>query len=152
VFAFDLRGHGESAGRRDSLGRDERLDVRAAVAYVRRRTEGTQPVLLHGFGYGAALAIAAAGQNPDGTAVISDSAVLTMRSYIRSGWKHLPAPVFAAVTFLARRIFRADIDAVQPVRDIAQVTAPILLVHNEGDERVPVAHALNIAAASLDGR
>jgi dipeptidyl aminopeptidase/acylaminoacyl peptidase len=56
------------------------------------------------------------------------------------------------VTFLARRIFGGDINALQPVRDIAQVTVPILLIHNEGDERVPVAHTLNIAAASLDGR
>jgi len=151
VFAFDLRGHGESAGRRDSLGRDERLDVRAAVAYARRRTNGTQPVLLHGFGYGAALAIAAAAQNADVAGVIADSPFLTMRSYIRSG-SHLPAPFFALVAFLARRIFGGDINALQPVRDIAQVTVPILLIHNEGDERVPVAHTLNIAAASLDGR
>ena len=153
VFAFDLRGHGESAGRRDSLGRDERLDVRAAVAYVRRRAGvGAQPVLVHGFGYGAALAIAAAAQNADVTAVIADSPFLTMRTYLRHAWRHVPAPLFALVVFLARRIFRGDIDALQPVRDIAQVTVPILLIHNEGDERVPVAHTLNIAAASLDGR
>ena len=152
VFAFDLRGHGESAGRRDSLGRDERLDVRAAVAYVRRRTNGTQPVLVHGFGYGAALAIAAGAQNEDVTAIIADSSFLTMRTYIRHTWRHVPAPLFALVTFFARRIFGGDIDALQPVRDIAQVTAPILLIHNEGDDRVPVAHTLNIAAASLDGR
>ena len=152
VFAFDLRGHGESAGRRDSLGADERLDVRAAVAYVRRRTNGTQPVLVHGFGYGGALAIAAAGHNADVTGVIVDSPFLTMRSYVRQAWRHVPGPLFGLVTFFARRIFGGDIDALAPVNDIAQVTAPILLIHNEGDERVPVANTLNIAAASLDGR
>jgi pimeloyl-ACP methyl ester carboxylesterase len=152
VFAFDLRGHGESAGGRDSLGANERLDVRAAVAYVRRRTNGTQPVLVHGFGYGGALAIAAAGQNPDVTGVIVDSAFLTMRAYMRHAWRRVPAPLFSLVTFFARRIFGGDIDALSPVEDIAQVTAPILLIHNEGDERVPVANTLNIAAASLDGR
>ena len=35
---------------------------------------------------------------------------------------------------------------------IAQVTVPILLIHNQGDEQVPLAHTLNLAAASLDGR
>lgn len=151
VFTFDLRGHGESAGGRDSLGLNERLDVQAAVAFVRRRS-GAQPVLLHGFGFGGALAIAAAARNTDVTAVIADSAFLTMREYLRLRWRHVPAPLFSLAALMARRIFRADMGALQPVKSIAQVTAPVLLVHNEGDERLPVAHALNLAAASLDGR
>ena len=151
VFMFDLRGHGESAGRRDSLGMNERLDVQAAVAFVRRCT-GAQPVVLHGFGFGAALAVAAAARNADVAAVIADSAFLTMRQYLRMRWRHVPAPLFALATVLARWLFHADVDALQPVQSIAQVTAPILLIHNAGDERVPVAHALNLAAASLDGR
>ena len=151
VFTFDLRGHGESAGRRDSLGLNERLDVLAAVAFVRRRT-GAGPVLLHGFGFGAALSIAGAARNPEVTAVIADSSFLTMRQYMRARWHHVPAPLFSLATAVANRVFHADVDALQPVKSIAQVTAPILLIHNEGDERVPVAHALNLAAASLDGR
>ena len=151
VFTFDLRGHGESAGRRDSLGLNERLDVLAAVAFVRRRT-GAQPVLVHGFGFGAALGIAAAARNADVTAVIADSSFLTMRQYLRMRWHHVPAPLFALATVLTHRVFHADVDALQPVKSIAQVIVPILLIHNERDERVPVAHALNLAAASLDGR
>ncbi len=151
VFTFDLRGHGESAGRRDSFGLNERLDVQAAVAFVRRRT-GAQPLLLHGFGFGAALAIAGAARNPEVTAVIADSSFLTMRQYLRMRWHHVPAPLFMLATAIADRVFGASVDALQPVKAIAQVTAPILLIHNEGDERVPVAHALNLAAASLDGR
>lgn len=151
VFTFDLRGHGESAGRRDSLGLNERLDVLAAVAFVRRRS-GAQPVLLHGFGFGAALAVAAAARNADVTAVVADSSFLTMRQYLRARRHRVPAPLFALAAMLTHRVFHADMDALQPVKSIAQVTAPILLIHNEGDERVPVAHALNLAAASLDGR
>ena len=151
VFTFDLRGHGEAAGRRDSFGLNERLDVQAAVAFVRRRT-GAQPLLLHGFGFGAALAIAGAARNPEVTAVIADSSFLTMRQYLRMRWHHVPAPLFMLATAIADRVFGASVDALQPVKAIAQVTAPILLIHNEGDERVPVAHALNLAAASLDGR
>ena len=151
VFCFDLRGHGESAGRRDSLGLNERLDVLAAIAFVCRRA-GAEPLLLHGFGFGGALAISAAARNADVTAVIADSSFLTMRQYLRSKWHRLPAPLFALATIAARRVFGADVDALQPVKSIAQVTAPVLLIHNEGDERVPVANSLNLAAASLDGR
>ena len=151
VFTFDLRGHGESGGTRDTLGRDERLDVAAAVAFVRRRAEA-QPILLHGFGFGAALGIAVAARNPDVSAVVADSSFLTMRHYLRMRWARIPAPLFMLVHLIARRVFGADMDALQPVKSIAQVTAPILLIHNEGDERIPVAQTLNLAAASLDGR
>lgn len=152
VFAFDLRGHGESAGRRDSLGLKERLDVLAAVAFVRRRTAGTQPVLLHGFGFGAALALAGAAKQAEVAAVIADSTFLTMRGYLRQRCRRVPAQVFSLAMFFARRVFHADVDALQPLNAIAQVTVPILLIHNAGDERVPLAHSLNLAAASLDGR
>ncbi len=150
VFTFDLRGHGESAGRRDSLGKNERLDVLAAVAFVRRRT--AQPLLLHGFGFGAALGIAAAARNTEITAVIADSSFLTARQYLRSRWHRTPGPLFALATVVARHLFHADIDVLRPLNALPHVTAPVLLIHNERDERVPLSHSLNLAAASLDGR
>lgn len=77
VFTFDLRGHGESGGTRDTLGRDEKLDVAAAVACVRRRAAGV-PVILHGFGFGAAVALAAAANRTEVTAVVADTAFPTI--------------------------------------------------------------------------
>ena len=49
VFAFDLRGRGESSGKRDHLGSAEQRDVAAAVGFVRRHV-GSSPLVLHGFG------------------------------------------------------------------------------------------------------
>ncbi|MQC48052.1 MAG: alpha/beta fold hydrolase [Chloroflexi bacterium] len=151
VFAFDLRGHGESGGKRDTLGREERLDVQAAVAYARRRT-GTTPIFLHGFGFGAALTLEAAAQGTDVTGVIADSPFVAMRQYMRHQYRRVPGPVFALASFFTRRLFRADMDAVQPIRAIERVTTPVLFIHNEGDPEVPPAHTLNLAAASLDPR
>lgn len=151
VFAFDLRGHGESGGKRDTLGRDERLDVQAAVAYVRRRAGGT-PIFLHGFGFGAALALEAVAHGTDVTGIVADSPFVSMRQFMRNEYRHAPAPVFALASFLARRVFRADMDAVQPIRAIERVTIPVLFVHNEGDHDVPPSHTLNLAAASMDPR
>lgn len=151
VFAFDLRGHGESGGKRDTLGRDERLDVQAAVAYVRRRAGGT-PILLHGFGFGAALALEAVAHGTEVTGIIADSPFVSMRQFMRHEYRHAPAPVFALASFFARRVFRADMDAVQPIRAIERVTIPVLFIHNEGDHDVPPSHTLNLAAASMDPR
>ncbi len=151
VFAFDLRGHGESAGKRDPLGCTEYLDVQAAVTYVKRR-EPQAPVVLHGFGFGAALAITAAAHGSEVSAIIADSSFMTMRGYLRHRWQQLPRPLFALTTFLARRLFRSDIDALRPIKVVQNAGAPILFIHNERDAEVPMMHTLNVAAGSLDER
>jgi uncharacterized protein len=151
VFAFDLRGHGESAGQRDSFGCCEQLDVQAAVAYVRRRSPG-MPVILHGFGFGAALSIKAAANGVEVAGVIADSPFLSMRAYLRERWQHLPWRLFAVAAVVARRCFGADIDALQPIKVVGDVPVPVLFIHNEDDPEVPLAHTLNLAANSLDPR
>lgn len=151
VFTFDLRGHGESGGTRDTLGRDEKLDVAAAVACVRRRTPGV-PVILHGFGFGAAVALAAAANRTEVTAVVADSAFPTMREYLHRRWRWLPSPALTLVGRVARRLYGADIDALEPVTIVNRVGVPVLYVHNQGDPMLPPSCTLNLAAASLDAR
>ncbi len=152
VFSFDLRGHGESGGKRDTMGTEERLDVQAAVAYVRRRS-GITPVFLHGFGFGASLAIEVVARNStEVTGVIADSPFVSMRDRVRQAHRHVPAPVFMLASFVARRLFGADMGAVQPIRAMEHVSVPVLFIHNAGDHEVPPAHSLNLAAASLDPR
>lgn len=151
VFTFDLRGHGESGGTRDTLGRDEKLDVAAAVACVRRRAPGV-PVILHGFGFGAAVALAAAANRVEVAAVVADSAFPTMREYLHRRWRWLPSPALTAVGRVASRLYGADIDALQPVAIVNRVGVPVLYVHNQGDPLLPPSCTLNLAAASLDPR
>jgi len=151
VFTFDLRGHGESGGTRDTLGRDEKLDVAAAVACVRRRSPGV-PVILHGFGFGAAVALAAAANRAEVTAVVADSAFPTMREYLHRRWRWLPPPALTLVGRIARRLYGADIDALEPVTIVNRVSVPVLYVHNQGDPMLPPSSTLNLAAASLDAR
>ena len=151
VFTFDLRGHGESGGTRDTLGRDEKLDVAAAVACVRRRAPGA-PVILHGFGFGAAVALAAAANRTKVTAVVADSAFPTMREYLHRRWRWLPRPALTVIGRVARRLYGADIDALEPVAIVNRVGVPVLYIHNQGDSMLPPSCTLNLAAASLDAR
>ena len=72
VLACDLRGRGESGGVRDGLGSTERRDMDAIVEYARRRA-GSLPLVLHGFGLGASLAIDAAARGVEAVVVIADS-------------------------------------------------------------------------------
>ncbi len=151
VFTFDLRGHGESGGTRNTLGRDEKLDVAAAVACVRRRAPRV-PVILHGFGFGAAVALAAAANRTEVTAVVADSAFPTMREYLHRRWRWLPSPALTVVGRVARRLYGADIDALQPVAIVNRISVPVLYVHNQDDPLLPPSCTLNLAAASLDAR
>ncbi len=149
VFAFDLRGRGESSGSRDRLGSAELSDVATAVAYVRRR-KGELPVILHGFGLGAALAIQSAANGLGVECVIADSAFDSQREHLRYQHRHIPAPLFNAACWIARRLYRSDVDALQPLRAMSRVApTPVLLIHGELDQDVPVARTLNLAAASL---
>ncbi len=79
VVALDFRGHGRSGGR-TSVGRDETLDLDAAVRLA--RGSSPRPVTVVGFSMGAAVALrhAAIGDEP-GDAVASVSA--PSRWYIR---------------------------------------------------------------------
>jgi alpha-beta hydrolase superfamily lysophospholipase len=151
VFSFDLRGHGESTGRRDGLGAAERLDVQAAVAYARRRT-GRLPILLHGFGLGASLSIAVAARGIDVAAVIADSPFTSMRAYLRLRSSRVPAHLFRLACVFSRRLFNANPNELRPIDVVDRVDVPVLFVHAEGDPVVPVSHSLNLAAASLDPR
>ncbi len=151
VFTFDLRGHGESGGVHDTLGRDESLDVAAAVRCVHRRAPGV-PVILHGFGFGAAVSLAAVADRAEVAAVVADSAFPTMREYLHARWRWLPSPVLTVVGRVARRLYGADIDALRPVAVVNRVGVPVLYIHNQDDPLLPPSCTLNLAAASLDAR
>ncbi len=149
VLSFDLRGRGESDGNHDYLGSAELADVERAMARAVSLGRG-RPLLLHGFGMGASLALVAASHDPSVSAVIADSACTSMRSQLRHEHRHWPAALFGLAAVLARRFIRADIDAIVPIEAIPELRRPVLYIHAEHDPEVPVEHTLNLAAASLN--
>lgn len=150
VLSFDLRGRGESDGRRDCLGAAELADVSGAVAYARLRGGGAS-VVLHGFGAGASLALTAAARQEGVAAVIADSPASSMRDYVRRRHARAPRHLFALAAFLARRLHGADLGAVEPLRTMPSLAdTPVMFVHCEDNPHVPIEHTLNLAAASLN--
>ena len=148
VFSFDLRGHGESAGSRSSLGEREARDVEAAVACVRRQG-GATPIVLHGFGTGATYAIVAAERSREVRAVIADTPVGSIRQHLserRSGPSRWLLPLSLR---MAARWFDADVSVLAPHSSCRDLDVPVLLIHSVRDPLVPLAHSVNLAAASL---
>ncbi len=136
ALAFDQRGHGASPGPMD--GR-VLADIAAMVALLRERMgDPAPPVVLRGSSMGGALAIVAAPfVHPAAVVAICPASMAGLRDGLRTG----------------RFTFDADpgaLDAALAEHDLADIVAlldaPLLLLHAEGDEVVPVAHSRELAS------
>jgi uncharacterized protein len=137
AISFDMRGHGESEGPMDERALD---DVATMAALARDRT-GIAALALRGSSMGGYLALVAAHAS-DARAVVAicPASGAGLARGLRTG----------------RFEFRADADAMRALlaehdelRAAEQLDVPLLLLHAEGDEVVPVEHsrALHVAAA-----
>jgi alpha-beta hydrolase superfamily lysophospholipase len=129
ALCFDQRGHGESAG---ALGASALDDVVAMAGLL-----PPGPLALRGSSMGGYLALVAAG-HVDARAVVAICPAGAEQ--LRRGLARGDFP------------FRADtraLDALLAAHDAGEAAArleiPVLLLHAEGDERVPVEHSRELA-------
>jgi uncharacterized protein len=144
ALAFDQRGHGDSDAPLDGRAAD---DVAAMANVLRERLGGPAArIALRGSSMGGYMALVSAAQ-------AGAAAVVAI----------CPAPAELLRRGLAARLFEFKVD--EPALDgflqandlasaIDGLEIPILLLHAEGDEQVPVQHSRELAAhlRSPDGR
>jgi fermentation-respiration switch protein FrsA (DUF1100 family) len=125
VLLFDPRGYGASSGRPDERGTYR--DARAARRWLVDRP-GVDParVLYLGESLGGAVALALALAEPPAGLVLL-SAFTSVRDMARLHYRAMPTAVVP--------------DAYPSLRRIANLRAPLLVVHGEDDMIVPVEHA-----------
>ncbi|MDP9425108.1 MAG: alpha/beta fold hydrolase [Actinomycetota bacterium] len=155
VLMLDLRGHGESGGKRRTLGYREVRDVRGALAWL--EGEGFEPdeVVLHGWSMGGATVVRSApGTGVD--AVVEEAGYADLPLLLRNSLPEnsgLPR-LFNPGTFLAAKLF-LDFDpwAVRPRTDAARLReegVPLFVIHSTADETVPYEHAKLFTKANPD--
>jgi alpha-beta hydrolase superfamily lysophospholipase len=135
AIAIDLRGHGESEGALDDRVLD---DISAMAAYLRGSLgDPSAPVVLRGSSMGGYLALVAA-QPARAAAVVAicPASAEGLRRGLHSGRFNFEANVPTLDAFLAVH----DLDAA-----VAALEIPVLLLHAEGDEVVPVEHSRQLA-------
>jgi uncharacterized protein len=142
AIAFDQRGHGDSDGPMDGRARD---DVAAMANLLRDRLgDPNAPIALRGSSMGGYLALVSA-------AAARASAVIAI----------CPASAEGLSRGLAERRFDFEVDepalhgflAAHDEREaIAALDAPVLLLHAEGDEQVPVEHSRELAELTRSQR
>jgi pimeloyl-ACP methyl ester carboxylesterase len=143
VIMFDLRGCGQSEGERFSLGWFEQDDVRGALRFAQER--GFQHIGLHGYSMGAASGLLAAAAEPAVQAMVEDSGYADLMDVLdqevprRSG---LP-PIFTpGIVLMSRLMYGIHAAEVKPAEAAARFAPrPLLVIHGDADELIPVASA-----------
>lgn len=144
VFAPNYRG---STGRDDAFlqalvgqlcGPDVH-DVESGVRHlIRAGVAHRRGVGVVGWSYGGALALATAAAYPWVRAVVAGAPVVDwLTVFGAQTWPHVTRAYFDADPWVDPESY----DRASPVRRLAGVKAPVLLLHGEEDERVPVAQS-----------
>ncbi len=154
ALLFDVRHHGQSGGGVTTLGYNERLDVLGAVRYALEVKKAERPIILWGVSMGAVASLLAAADSQDVSAVISDSAFLSLADTVRHHWRlfiHLPTfPIAEEVIYAIGWRGGFPIDAVDSEKAVERLGArPVLFVAVEGDRRMPPSIAQKLYSDSM---
>jgi len=144
VFMFDLRGRGDSPAALSSAGYFERLDLQGASDYLVSKGANRSRIGVLGFSLGGAVALIA-GSNPNNFgAVVSDSSFADFTLVVKSSMTGIKRPlrlILTGMEFMARSIYGIDIKDIFPARSVARSDTPVLVIHGEDDQVIPVEHA-----------
>jgi alpha-beta hydrolase superfamily lysophospholipase len=136
ALVFDARGHGASDGPMD--GRPG-ADIVAVCDLLRSRLGGSDaPIGLRGSSMGGYLALVAAGPAEARAVVaICPASADGLRRGLRAGRFGFAADTAALDAFLVEHDLETAVESLD---------APVLLLHAEGDEVVPVEHSRTLAS------
>ena len=152
VLLFDLRGHGQSDPVRLSLGRRERGDIRAVLAWAETQGYSDDRIGWLGYSMGGSTILMEAARNPAIQVAVVDSAygdlprLLKTQLSLHSGLPRLFNP---GILLAARVVFGVRTDDLIPIRFARSWgERPLLLIHGENDSLVPVGQARMLARAA----
>ncbi len=152
VFLIDLRGHGQSGDGRFSFGVKERLDVLAAIDWL--KAKGYQPgrIGILGLSLGAASSIGATVADPAVGTLAIDSCFAELTPVIESKWVEesgLPKIFLSSTRLMFRLMYGLDMDAINPVEEISQVSPrPVMIIACQDDQIIPATHFRRLKAAA----
>jgi pimeloyl-ACP methyl ester carboxylesterase len=142
AVAVDAPAHGDSPGTRTNV-----LEYGQALCRVGREIGPLAGVVAHSFGAGATAIALHRGLAVGRAALIAGPSSLT--SVIERWGRHHGLPGRDIPSFVRRieRVVGEPIDGLDVVRIAREQATPALIVHDRGDEEIPVEDALAVAAA-----
>lgn len=155
VMLADLPGHGRSgpvASYNGKLMVDDVATVRAWMSKEPARTP--EPFVILGYSFGGLGAYVSAARDPVWRAIVLMAAPMgpMQATQLYFDGMHLPG---AFLVKLLRpslvRLVGVDPDTFEGSRSLRTVSVPVLIVHGEKDDVVPVSHADGLAASVPEG-
>jgi dipeptidyl aminopeptidase/acylaminoacyl peptidase len=133
LFFIDFRYLGESEGSYSTVGKDEVLDLLAAVQYCRERN--LREIGVWGFSLGGAVALMAAVNALEIKAIVAESSYANLDSLAGEYYKIpiLNYPFGKLLRLWGWLFLGYDIKHVSPVDSANQLNIPILLIHSKKD-------------------
>ena len=154
ILAFDFRAHGKSGGRVCTLGAREQGDIRGALDWLESHAPNL-PIIAFGSSMGGATVLLATAHDTRIGAVISDCAFCDARQAGDDWWRAQFGPRLSLLLrpthLVGAWLTRTSLKTASPERVVSQVAPrPMLVLHAEGDDIVPVRHARRIFAAAQE--
>jgi dienelactone hydrolase len=137
IMLPDLRAHGDSDGRVNTLGLREARDVRACVVYLQSLPDPPAHIGVLGYSLGAATAIIAAAETPGIEAVVADSPFASVPWLLEHQFDallHIPRWLLPILVRIGSRQTGVDAAAIAPMDYAARISPRTLLViHGQED-------------------
>ena len=149
VLLFDLRGHGESDPARLTMGRRERLDLRAVLSWAEGSGYDPDRIGWIGFSMGAATLLMEGERNPDIRVAVFDSPFGDLPQLLKSQLpkhSHLPKFFNPGILYAANKVYGVRTSDLKPIRSAMYWgDRPTLIFHGEADQTVPVSQSRALA-------
>jgi len=148
LLYFDFRATGKSGGFFSTGGAREVRDIDAAVKFLETRGM-VKGIGIFAFSMGAATALLS--KNPAIKARALDAPYADLAAeldHIFLPWGSWRKPLLVLMKGWSRLVMGVNINSVSPVKNTAAFAAPMLLIHGDADDQVPVGNSLAIKAAN----
>jgi fermentation-respiration switch protein FrsA (DUF1100 family) len=155
IFIYDNRFHGRSGGPNATLGFFEKYDLKRITDWVEEKIGVGSIIGTHGESMGAAISLQHAAIDPRIKFVIEDCSFDRLDTLLAHRLKkdyHLPRyPVLPMVELISKLFTGMVIKDVSPEDAVTLITSPILFIHGDKDEFIPVEMVEKLAALKING-
>ncbi len=146
LLIFDFRAHGSSEGRTSTYGIREKLDVKAAVDWLKRqRPQQARTIVALGSSLGAMAAALAAADDERIDAVVLDSPFISPYELAMHHARRVPllGPLFVDLVLAAMSVETGtDFFSPSAERAVSQMgRRPVMVIHGDADFVMPGSHA-----------
>jgi len=142
ALLYDHRRHGRSGGKHTTYGYYEKRDLGAAVDWVYGRFGPDAVVGVFGESMGAATALQLAAIDDRLDFVVADCPYSDLAEQLahrlKADYRLPPFPLLALTSLWCKLRAGFYIRDVSPIRDLAGIRAPVLLIHGDADDFVPM--------------